>query len=219
MNYDFNSSAESLHIPQTAYKPVKRCPSCKSVFLTDNLCEACGRSLLYHPIGEPFGPKSFYGIKERYVEGQHAFYRFFPQFEDKTSKYANSYKRNLSKRFTDLLEAFHSDEELVKENRKLFYAESMEIIDELLRYNVSALMIQTVLEENDASLVGRELLFYLQNTQANIQAEKKWQQSFLDFKLWGVLRVEFALKALLITATILFMAVYLREIISSQFGK
>ncbi len=219
MNYDFNSSAESLNIPQSAYKPVKRCPSCKSVFLTDNLCEACGRSLQYHPIGEPFGPKSFYGIKERYVESQHALYRFFPQFEDKTSKYANSYKRNLSKRFTDLLEAFHSDEEMVKENRKLFYAESMEIIDELLRYNVPSLMIQTVLEENDASLVGRELLIYLQYAESSVRAEKKWQQSFLDFKLWGVLRVEFALKTLLMTATVLFMAVYLREIISSQFGR
>lgn len=219
MNYDFKTSAESLHIPQSAYKPAKRCPSCHSVYLTDSLCEACGRSLLYHPVGEPFGPKSFYGIKERYLESQHPFYRFFPQFEDKNSKYANSYKRNLSKRFTDLLEAFNSDEQMVKENRKLFYAESMEIIDELLRYNVSPTLIQAVLEENDASLVGRELLFYLQNAQKSVLSSKKWQQEFLDYRLWGVVRVEFAIKVILITATILFMAVYFREVISSQFGK
>lgn len=219
MNYDFKTSAESLQIPQSAYKPVKRCPYCQSVYLTDSLCEACGRSLLYHPIGEPFGPKSFYGIKERYLESQHAFYRFFPQFEDKNSRYANSYKRNLSKRFTDLLEAFNSDEPMVKENRKLFYAESMGIIDEMLRYNVSPQLIQTVLEDNDASLVGRELLFYLQNTQANVLASKKWQQEFLDFRLWGIVRVEFVVKAFLITATLLFMAVYFRELISSQFGR
>lgn len=219
MNYDFKTSAESLQIPQSVYKPVKRCPYCHSVYLTDSLCEACGRSLLYHPIGEPFGPKSFYGIKERYLESQHAFYRFFPQFEDKNSKYANSYKRNLSKRFTDLLEAFNSDEQMVKDNRKLFYAESMVIIDELLRYNVSPQLIQDVLEDNDASLVGRELLFYLQNAQLNAAGSKKWQQEFLDFKLWGVVRVEFVIRTILITATVLFMAVYLREMISSQFGK
>lgn len=219
MDYDFNSSSESLHIPQSAYRPVKRCPYCKSVYISEKLCEACGRSLVYHPVGEPFGPKSFYGIKERYLESLHPFYRFFPSFEDKNSRYANSYKRNLSKRFTDLLEAFHKDEQLVRENRKLFYTESMEIIDELLRYGMPAKLIQSLLEENDASLVGRELLFYLQQAQDNISASKNWQQELLDYKLWGVLRTEFALKALMITATIVFMAVYLRDVISSQFGR
>lgn len=219
MNYDFHTSTESLHIPQTAYKPVKRCPYCQSVYITDKLCEACGRSMIYHPIGEPFGSKSFYGIKERYIESQHSFYRFFPQFEDKDSSLASSYKRNLSKRFTDLLEAFNTDEPTVKESRKLFYAESMEIIDELLLYNVPAKLISAVLEDNDASLVGRELLVYLQNAEANFKVSKKWQQEFLDYKIWGVLRVEFTIKIVLMTATILFMTVYFRELISSQFGK
>jgi hypothetical protein len=219
MNYDFNTSAESLHIPKSAYSPVKRCPYCQSVYLTDKLCEACGRSMQYHPIGEPFGPKSFYGLKERYIESQHVFYRFFPVFEDFNSQLANSYKRNLSKRFADLISAFNADEAIVKENRKLFYAESMEIIDELLRYNIPAVIIQTLLEENDNSLVGQELLLYLQNSNEQKMNSKRWQQEFLDYKVWGVLRLEFFMKVVLVTATIVFMAVKYKEFISSQLGK
>lgn len=219
MNYDFNANTESLLIPKSAYRPVKRCPYCQSVYITDKLCEACGRSMQYHPIGEPFGPKSYYGIKERYIESQHTFYRFFPVFEDKDSNLANSYKRNLSKRFSDLISAFNTDEAIVKDNRKLFYAESMEIIDELLRYNIPVIIMQTLLEENDNSLVGQELLFYLQNSNEQKMNSKKWQQEFLDYKLWGVLRLEFFLKIFLVAATIVFVAVKYKEFISSQFGK
>lgn len=219
MDYDFNTSSETLRIPKEAYRPVKRCPYCQSVFITEKSCEACGRSLLYHPIGIPFGPKSYYGLKERYIENQNALVRFFPQFEDKNSKLANSYVRNLSKRFTDLISAFNSSELISANERKLFYVESIEIIDELLRYNVAPHLVQSLLEENDGSLIGQELLLYLQNASNSIQAELPWQTNFLEHRLWGVLRVEYFLKVVIITATVLTMAVKYKDIISSQFGK
>ena len=67
MDYDFRINQEALRIPSTAYQPIKRCQFCQSVFITDKACESCGRSMTYHLIGEPFGVKSYYGIKERYV--------------------------------------------------------------------------------------------------------------------------------------------------------
>lgn len=219
MNHDFQIGRDGLRIPQTAYRPIKRCPYCQSVFITDKACEACGRSLLYHPIGVPFGPKSYYGMKERYVESQNVINRFFPQFENIKSAQAQSYSRNLSKRFTDLISAFNSSELISANERKLFYVECIEIIDELLRYNVHPQVIQALLEENDASLIGQELLFYLQNARTLIEAGLPWQKVLLQHRLWGLIRVEYLFKLVITTATVLTLAVKYKEIISSQFGK
>lgn len=219
MDYDFQTTASTLRIPTTAYRPVKRCPYCESVFINDKNCESCGRSMLYHPIGEPFGAQSFYGIKERYVEAFHPFYRFFPQFENKKSPAANSYVRKISKRFADLIAAFNSTALIAPEQRKLFYVESMVLIDELLRYEIHPQVMQSLLEENDNSLLGQELLYYLQQSIPIIVVEKNWKESFLEYRFWGLVRVDYCLKLTIITATVLTMAVKYKEIISSQFGK
>lgn len=219
MDYDFQTTASTLRIPSSAYAPIKRCSYCQSVFINDKSCESCGRSMQYHLIGEPFGPKSFYGIKERYVLNLNLFHRFFPQFENKKSPAAKSYVRNLSKRFTDMITAFNTADLIAADERKYFYAESMELIDEMLRYETHPLMLQALLEENDSSLLGTELLYYLQNASQLIKAEASWQESFLTYRLWGFVRVEYFLKVIIITASVVTMAVKYKEIISSQFGK
>ena len=217
MDYEINTA--TLRIPESAYQKVKRCPYCQSVFINSKACEACGRSLLYHPIGDPFGPKSFFGMKERYIENQNAFLRFFPQFEDRKSPEVQSFIRNLSKRFADLISAFNSQDVIKKSERKLFYIESMEIIDEMLRYAVHPQIIQVLLEENDNSLIGQELLFYLEQAKVQISADLPWHKSFLQFRAGGMLRMEFLLKAAILTTTVLTLAVQYKDIISSQFGK
>lgn len=219
MDYDFPVNQKTLRIPTSAYKPVKRCPFCHSVFINAKSCEACGRSLQYHLIGEPFGAKSLYGIKERYIENLNAFIRFFPIFENKKSPIAKSYVRKLEKRFSDLISAFNSVDMIANDQRRLFYAESMELMDELLRYDVHASVLEALLIENDTSLVGQELLFYLQGASSSVQFEKTWTDKFLVYRLWGVLRVEYLLKVLIITITVLTMAIKYKDIISSQFGK
>jgi hypothetical protein len=219
MDYDFRISPETLRIPSTAYKPVKRCPFCQSVFIGEKSCESCGRSMQYHPIGEPFGAKSLYGIKERYIESFNTINRFFPFLENKKSLMAKSYVRKLEKRFSDLISAFNSIDMIANDQRKLFYVESMEMIDELLRYGISPSILQALLLENDSSLVGQELLFYLQGSSSAMKAEKTWQDQVLNYRLWGVLRFEYFLKVSIITATVLTMAVKYKDIISSQFGK
>ena len=219
MDYDFRISPETLRIPSTAYKPVKRCPFCQSVFIGEKSCESCGRSMQYHPIGEPFGAKSLYGIKERYIESFNTINRFFPFLENKKSPMAKSYVRKLEKRFSDLISAFNSIDMIANDQRKLFYVETMEMIDELLRYDISPSILQALLLENDSSLVGQELLFYLQGSSSAMKPEKTWQDQVLNYRLWGVLRVEYFLKVSIITATVLTMAVKYKDIISSQFGK
>jgi hypothetical protein len=219
MNYDFEINTDALRVPPSAYRPVKRCPFCDSVFISDKSCEACGRSMLYHPVGDPFGPKSYYGLKERYVDSQNILVRFYPQLENKISVGAKSYVRNLSKRFADLISAFNSDSLMKNDERKFFFAESQEIIDELLRYGIAPEIIQLLLEENDNSLIGQELILYLQKARLEIFADNSWHCDFLNYRVCGLLTVEFLFKVAIITTTILIMAVEYKEIISSQFGK
>lgn len=219
MDYDFQTTPETLRIPPAAFRPVKRCPFCESVFIDDKFCESCGRSMQYHLIGEAFGPKSYYGIKERYIENMPSFTRLFSQFENKKSPNARSYVRKLSKRFADLVTAFNSPDLLMTEQRKLFYVESLELIDELLRYETDPHIIYSLLEQNDNSLIGQELIYYLQQSNQLVAADRPWKEDLSNYRLWGLIRSEFFVKALIVSATISVVAVKYKEIISSQFGK
>jgi len=220
MDNDFQMTQKTLQIPSSAYLPIKRCLFCQSIFINDKTCESCERSMHFHPIGRPFGAKSMYGIKERYIESLNIFNRFFPVLENKKSPIAKSYIRKIEKRFADLLSAFNSKDMIASDERKLFYVESLEIINELQRYGMDISIMQSLLEENDNSLVGQELLYYLGSEKSLIATEEKGPlKLFLDFPLWGILKVEFLLKVSIVTATILIMAVKYKDIISSQFDR
>ena len=208
-------------IPQNAYKPVKRCPNCQSVYLSDTHCEACGRSLLYHPIGDPFSAKSLYGFKERYYESFPFFIKYFPIFEDKLNENGKSYVRQLMKRFDDLLNAFGDVDSISSNNRRYFYVETLELIDELLRYGMNPSILQNKIEAKDehmGPLLTQELLYYLKDSQLENNLGPSWREQLLNYRFLG-LRVELWLKVVLITATILIMAVSYYSFISSQVGK
>lgn len=219
MNNDFHIRQETLKIPSEAYKPIKRCAFCQSVFINDRSCESCGRSMHYHPIGEPFDAKSFYGIKERYIESLNAFIQFFPVFENKKSPFAKSYIRKLEKRFLDLISAFNSENMITEEQKKLFSVECIGIIDELLCYGTLPSLLQALLIDNDGSETGENLLQYINEASQRENADIPWQDQLMSYRLWGVLRFDFFLKVFIFTATVLTMAVKFKDIISSQFGK
>lgn len=207
--------------PLNVYKPVKRCPNCQSVYLTDTSCEACGRSLLYHPIGEPFSAKSLYGFKERYYEGLPYLVRCFPVLENKSTPESKSYTRKLLKRFDDLLSAFGESETINSNDRRFFYVETLELIDELLRYGVGPVVLQQKIEGvmmNAGTLLVQELLLYLGESQKSNTLARPWKEVLLGHRVLGM-RVEFILKTLLITATVVALAVSYYDIISSQVGR
>lgn len=229
MNYDVfeitpgrgESEGIRASIPESAYRPVKRCQSCQSVYLTDTHCEACGRSLLFHPIGEPFSAKSLYGFKERYYASFSPVVKYFPVFENQEGKEAKSYVRKLTKRFDDLMEAFGDESAMDTKNRRLFYVEMMELIDELLRYGVNAAILQQKIEGSsfeNGSLLSEQLLFYLNESKTTNKLQGKWQSLFLNHRLYG-LNVDLMLKTVLIAATVVAVAVGYYDVVSSQFGK
>ena len=221
-NFDFdNSAVAGPLIPQSAYKPIKRCPNCQSVYLTDTSCEACGRSLLYHPIGDPFSSKSLYGFKERYYSSLPLIVKLFPFFENKVGPNSLTYSRHLLKRFDDLLLAFGTANAISNNNRRFYYVEMLELIDELLRYGANPAILQQKVENQmleNGSLLSQKILEYLHESKLENKLTKPWNVQIFDELLMGV-RIEFWLKTILITATIVTVAVSYYEIISLQFGK
>lgn len=211
-------------IPQEAYRPAKRCPKCDSVFLSDSQCEACGLSLSYHPVGEPFSAKSLYGMKERHYQKLPYFVRLFPVLENRDDQKAKSYRRHLNKRLVDLLSALGAESAGVDSNRRFFYVELLELMDELLRYGENALLIQNKIEEQlgfSGSLLTAELLTYLETSDVQLKAERNihWSERLLEHRLLGVISVDKFLKSVILSATVIAMAVSYFDIIRSQFGK
>jgi hypothetical protein len=191
MDYNFQNESQ-LWIPKEAYQPYKRCEHCQSVYLTDNICESCGRSVRYDLIGTPFSYKSFYGMKERYINELTVVVRKYPFFENPKSLQARGFIRQLQKRLGDL--AYLTEHE----QKKLFDVEAFEIINELLFYSVSVDSIRIYLGNNFAYEK------YLVGAAASIEPKKLWFKELLDYKFAGVLRVKFVL----ITSTLVIGFMY-----------
>ena len=223
MNYeDFLLRDNTLSIPQEAYKPQVRCPYCQSVHLSDLLCESCGRSLLYHPIGEAFGFKSYTGLKEKYIESLSWFERWYPLYEDKLSPAAQKYSRQLEKRFDELLGALQEDSLPRNAERRFFYIELIFLIDELLDYGktkkeLSEKIERTFVESNQ--ILSAELLRVLNESRAEVViTSQKKLDIFLQQKTLE-LRRDFILKSFFIVATLNYVAITYYEFFSSRVGK
>lgn len=208
-------------IPLDLYREVKRCPCCQSVFLTQTKCEACERSLLYHPIGKAFGAKSFYGIKERYFLSLPTFVKYYPIFENKKDAFAKSYVRQLLKRFEDLLDATKEADPVLKNEWRYFYVELMALIDELLSYGVDPFIIQQKIEieiMDKPRAFSQGLLLYLNESKKENFLSPHWKIQILNHKVGGF-KIEYIVKNLLIAVTVISLAVVYYDVISSLFGK
>jgi hypothetical protein len=180
MNYDFENEAR-IRIPKEAYLPYKRCEFCQSVYLTDNICETCGRSVRFDLIGPIGGFKSFYGIKERYINELSPIAKYFPIFESISSSSANSYKRQLKKRLKDLSHIEESDD------KNLLDLECTLIIDELLYFHTPATTINSLVLNN------WEIQNYLSSASLNVTIKPKFMDAILNYRVGDVLRVKFIL--------------------------
>lgn len=195
MNYNFQHESQ-LWIPREVYKPFKRCEHCQSVYLTDNICESCGRSVRYDLIGEPFSFKSYYGIKGRYVEELPMIVRHYPIFENTNSILAKAYIRQLQKRLGDLAQIIEHDQ------KKIFDMEAFEIINELLFYALPVDHIRFSLGNNFAYEK------YLVTAAATIVPKKIWFKEILDYRFAGVLRVKFVFIASTLSIGFIYLLIF-----------
>lgn len=117
------------------------CPKCHSVFVTEKECEACGYQMGVDKLGEPFGLKSFFGIKEEYQFIYPWTFRLLNigLVKEKTIL---KYRGVLRRRFETLMTYFSMNKGS-SEERKLFLFEAKEIIHEywLCRGKLSQLWI------------------------------------------------------------------------------
>jgi hypothetical protein len=191
--YNNLQNESALRVPQDVYRPYKRCEFCQSVYLTDNLCEACGRSVRFDLLGPAFGYKSFYGIKERYQNSLPSAIQSYPIFENIKSDQAKSFIRKLQKR----LENIASTLAIFTDTKKIFVSEGCAIIHELLFYGVAAEAIIISLHNNvelEKSLLESSLV---------ISSKQSWYTEILSYRLGGILRVKFVL--ITCTLTMIFL--------------
>lgn len=160
-----------LMIPVDVYKDFKRCHHCHSVFIDDGKCEACGVNLSYTRAGEPFGLRSYYGLKEKYVESLPLLVGLYPFFENKKSLNASSYIRQLTMRFSLILDVFAKNELQENQKKRLFYLELKDLIQEMVSYGkdvkLLTFQVENILLETHP-LLAQELLSFL-GQQVNIE--------------------------------------------------
>jgi hypothetical protein len=80
------------------------CPKCSSYYLNDSECESCGFQLNFDVVGNDFGPRSFYFMKEFFVDNQSWLESKQPKNIYNKSKKVLKYKRMILRRFRELLD-------------------------------------------------------------------------------------------------------------------
>lgn len=117
------------------------CPKCGSIFITSSFCESCGLQFSFDRLGEPFGERSFFCIKEDFEDKFKLRYFLFKLGLSKRDEHIERYKTKLLRRFEVLSCYFFLASDSNREKRRLFVYEAKEIISELgaLKMSLSAL--------------------------------------------------------------------------------
>ncbi len=213
----FTPSSDVLIIPKSSYQTKKSCPYCRSFYLTDTHCEACGKSLVFDPVGEPFSNKSFFAIKERYIEDFDVVKRFYPVLESIESKEAKKYVRNLKKRLIDLLdyfqfrEVFYDDHSLYE--RKIFFSECLFIIEEILSYGEPIDEVLKLVQAKTNGVLSTELIRHSREMINEIKVDRRsiWNK-FIDQKLFETISVKTLLILFLFGGSLIGASLFFRNI-------
>ena len=172
------------------------CPSCGSLHVTKTQCESCGLQFGLDVIGEPFGPRSFFTLKDDFdaliksIDILH--FRFRPGHYVRKPE-VQRYLRHLLKRYNDLIH-FLTDYDL--DHDRLFLYETKEIMNEYARYvgDLSALYIPLKdLGEDEAT--AKELKTNLYSLEQNKRATQERGPRVLSMN-WTLLKQGIFMEAL-----------------------
>lgn len=217
----FTPESNCMVIPRSSYKAKKSCPFCQSYYLTDTHCEACGKSLIYDSVGGVFSEKSFFAIKERYIEDFDIAKRFYPVLESIYSQEAKKYCRSLKKRLIDLLDFFQFREVFYDENsiqeRKIFYIECQLIIEELLEYDQDKdSLIDLIVAKSSGSLQIDLVHFSLSRAQSILIDKRNYWQKFGDLKIYHTVRIRSLITLILVAGSLIGASLYFKQIYFSS---
>lgn len=127
----------------------KTCPKCSSVFVTDTECEGCGYQLSFDALGEPFGEKSFFNLRDEYLHQHNLHYLLVGLGLVKKNKEQKKYERKALKRLEVLCQYFFTQQEKDREKRRLFLFEAQEVLKELVKFKIPKSYLWIILEKGE----------------------------------------------------------------------
>lgn len=171
-------------------RTVEVCPKCESIYITSRECEGCGYQFSRDRIGEAYGIKSFYAIKDQYVDSLPSIVRIFPRIESLLGNYTKKYSSDLMRRFLALTEHFMLDKSVKSE----FSVEVKDLTLEMIEFGVAD---EFFLQEK-----WGELPYWFQMSIAEAMGEYSWQKksqligqdfgstykSITQFKIYPILK-------------------------------
>ncbi len=188
------------------------CPSCHSIYVTKGQCESCGLQFGLDVVGEPFGSRSFFTLKDdfdssltkwNYIEWRLSSEVFLKKPQVKR------YIRHMLKRFEDLVSYFAGldfievpeDTDGSENHIRLFMFEAREIMKEYQRFStdLSALFItlkKFAPEVGDADAISEELLVDLHGLERFSKESSIGTSIELKSSLWDMLKSGIVLEAM-----------------------
>ena len=135
--------------PFEKIKITRVCPSCSSVFVTKKECESCGLQFWVDLLGEPFGERSFFVLKEDFELNCPFYLKWLPSGFFASHDTVKKYRRMLLKRFEVLLGYFFDEVEEDISRRKVFLFEADELVKEFLRVHGEASALWKMIERGE----------------------------------------------------------------------
>ncbi len=174
--------------PFEKVKVTKICPSCSSVFITEKECESCGLQFWVDLIGEPFGERSFFVMKDDFILNSPFYLKYLPRKIFLKRSATHKYKRALLKRFELLTEYFFDRTEEDISKRKAFLFEASKIIEEYGEVGGSGSALWALVDRGEKHPLAPQLYNSLRNSELVVGSGKK--ANFLQLFSNGLL-VEF----------------------------
>ena len=158
------------YLERDANTEIKRCPKCRSFYVTEQECESCGLQLTFDPVGEPFGKRSLYGMGPAKL---------------RTRDNVKRYRQWLLHRLGLLQNYFTC--ELQDDRRKLFLIELRELVSELLRYGEECDFLLDKLSH--LGPLSQQLLAQALQEQQQLDAKSKRFSRIFSYRLGGGIRI------------------------------
>ena len=153
----------------------EECPKCESLSLINNACVFCHFEKPEHLLGEPLGKRSFYSLREHYLESLNLFERTNLTILQDQGKF-RSLLNKTKYRYNDLLDFFYDRSSLTDPHRAIFLQELTDIVIFFIDSGVEEREIWLPIGERDEEHMS-SLFLRIRET---IQASKLKKSSSLN---------------------------------------
>lgn len=176
-----------------------QCPHCGSVFVTKRECEACGKQFWIDLLGEPFGVRSFFTLKDDFELEQSMLLRYLPLSFFGENKKIKKYRRALLKRYEILCGYFFEETESDRKKRKLFLFECKELTTEMIKLGEDPSLLWKISEFGDGHILYPKIISMIKDSERNkpVSIKSQIKLTWKNYSIYGVISLSFIVKFLL----------------------